>query len=126
MNADEVQLKFDGMGISFLRQSSATTVHSKAVASLSVGPVARGPSANECISNIMDRFYCCNHAKVPGPVADVLLTCGSPGENRESRETNLLLVSKTCGTSRELSQGPRYTCEATALQRVFAINCTCC
>ena len=66
MNADEVQLKFDGMGISFLRQSSATTVHSKAVASLSVGPVARGPSANECISNIMDRFYCCNHAKCQG------------------------------------------------------------
>ena len=51
MNADEVQLKFDGMGISFLRQSSATTVHSKAVASLSVGPVARGPSANECIQH---------------------------------------------------------------------------
>ena len=82
MNADEVQLKFDGMGISFLRQSSDSARQSPHCLLGQLLEVQVPMNA----SNIMDRFYCCNHAKVPGPVADVLLTCGSPGERTANPE----------------------------------------
>ena len=86
----------------------------KAVASLSVGPVARGPSANECIQHNGQVLLLQPRKGARARGGRAVDVWQSWRENRESRETNLLLVSKTCGTSRELSQGPRYTCEATA------------